>query len=381
MRAIIGTAFTPLQRSPLREPRTVFAALAGQRSFSASATRRISVYDIAVIPPTYYLDAFHAVGLPWWAALPAAAGFVRVFTYQFLAKPQRLDDARLRHLTPLLQARVINQLKRDKTRLKKPSELKKRLHKLKLSFLENRHILKVFNLRSKLVTMLTDYGILVWMAEAVRIKCGSSEGLVRVLVGPIEYFLVRPITSIVSGPSQDAQSAEVVVTADSVDSAVVDAATDAQINSIESSLFDSSLLQEGFIWSTDLTVPDPVVIASVFLFLCARTVLTLPPAAPKNDASGDPSLSRLDPAEQANLDENKSKRAKHLLGGWSFSAAFTLVVISHLPAAVTLYLLSSMTSSFVSSKLLQRAVVFRKPVTMCKRPLANTKVQGVASHD
>jgi inner membrane protein COX18 len=174
-----------LQRSIHPSPR---------RAFSATTSRKSDIYRTIVSVPATLLDAIHSTGLPWFATIPAAAILVRgVLIYYTCTKPAHLNRNKLSHLNPLIAARASSMSRHvGISRPTKDDGLFVKLRFILAHFLTHRKVLRrvkdQFALPHTWRTLVPTYLSLIVMAEAIRVRCGASRGLLDALLSPFSWW-------------------------------------------------------------------------------------------------------------------------------------------------------------------------------------------------
>ncbi|KAI6879153.1 hypothetical protein KC363_g8906 [Hortaea werneckii] len=298
---------------------SAFQATTAQRSFS-STSPPFTLVDIAVTPPSYLLDLLHnSLGLPWYAVLPATALIVRSsLLYFFSSRNDRRKQGLRATLSPVIAARVTRQLNNPEA-VQKSWRTLPFLRPLFAAFrayftrrAESRTLEKQFGISQPRGGGFVSFGVLIAVTEAVRMRCGTREGLLPLALHPFEkmreaLFGKAPDPS----PSESAAaSGEGAATARglSEDQLRAAMATDADGNvtvdfaqlqqaaqdlppapTAYSASFDPSLQLEGLPWCLDLTLPDTtfilptslvLIIASGIVFRPGQSLSKPPPFSP-----------------------------------------------------------------------------------------------------
>ena len=167
-----------------------------RRAFSGSPRRQaIDLTEIIVAGPSAFLDGVHALGIPWYAAIPISAAVVRgIFVYYLVTLPNRQATFVRQALSPLVSSRYIT----------RKSELR---HEGADSFAETGHGLSWYRfyirpswIRFKEMHRIgKDFGapflhwrrfgniaILITFTETIRVKCGARQGLLSLFLSPFE---------------------------------------------------------------------------------------------------------------------------------------------------------------------------------------------------
>ncbi|KAI6800240.1 hypothetical protein KC332_g16688 [Hortaea werneckii] len=322
---------------------SAFQATTAQRTFTSTSTPTsapFTLVDLAVTPPSYLLDLLHtSLGLPWYAVLPATALVVRSsLLYYLSARNDRRKQGLQANLIPVVAARTARQLnspEAEQRRRRTPPFLRPFLVAVK-GYLTRRNEFRtlekqfgIWRFRDR-AGWLVNFGFLIAVTEAVRMRCGSREGLLPLVLHPFEkmreaLFGKAPSPSPESaaasgegsaaaarGLSEDQLRAAMVTDADgnvSVDFAQLQQAAQdlPPAPTAYSASFDPSLQLEGLPWCLDLTLPDTsfilptslvLIIASGIIFRPgqslskpARSPPSAKPSAPTTTTSPSPSSS------------------------------------------------------------------------------------------
>lgn len=206
--------YRPLHISIFKLPPSIRLSIhqhsAISRSFSCTASRSEPSSSARVIAdtvstqaltlstavPSGLLDVLHATGLPWWAVIPASAVLVRgVFVYFYITKKSRRHAQIQRQLSPLVRARTLL--------LAETPEMKKHIMSwredlrpalalwTKFRYVEQSAILlgKQFNAPRfyRNWRPYANFGVLIIMMEAIRIKCGTRVGLLSLVTSSLQW--------------------------------------------------------------------------------------------------------------------------------------------------------------------------------------------------
>ncbi|KAK5138244.1 hypothetical protein LTR08_003305 [Meristemomyces frigidus] len=375
----------PPRPSLLHLPAPLRLATHQHRAFSASPPHRLSLVDIAVGGPSALIDTLHtALHIPWYAALPTTAVLVRgVLVYHLSDRPAR----RAAHIhSSLLPLAFANSLRTVGPLAKTPlgtvfSQLKgmwnatKELHRLG----------KQFGAPKFHPRVLVNFGVLIAFTEAIRLKCGSGQGLLTIVLSPLQWLArhafpdqfraenasAQPAAAAAPSPAVLQQPATAVIpdvlppatTAAQTSTATLDPATDLAA----SAYFDPSLQLEGLSWCLDLTAPDPTSILPTILALTLAARIILP--------QGKKTLPPLNPPPTPPTNKHPLVTALTTLTflqrlGLGITIAFWFLA-SNMPAAVLLYLVPSILWGTLQTRWLARRAGARLPTAVrpCKRPL------------
>ncbi|KAK1053289.1 hypothetical protein LTR74_016278 [Friedmanniomyces endolithicus] len=406
-------------RSPilLRCPRRLRASAlqpSAARSFSASQP---------LSPPIAVLDSLHGLGLPWYAALPTAAVLVRGVLIYFVCTLPAQKDARVRnHLLPLAAAHsMLHERVQQGPRNDIPFPWLKKFEFEFRRWRVQRRTLERFGQQFKLTSpwkrSMINFFTLISFTEAVRLKCGSSEGLLSVVLSPLEWIrnaLIRkpsPPTPVVapqpktSHDEDMAQRLELTATTDEAGKVSYDLSTlNATPGAGEpSAYFDPSMQTEGLNWCIDLTASDSTFILPILLWLSVsaniifqRTAsppkkVAVPTKAKAHDAASQ--LPELKPDKTFDTGAvspealntltapayGSSNSDKRFLGYLPpvtnlqrIQLCIVLVILAailKIPAAIFLYWIPSLAVGAVQRRWLAAKFPLRPPIQPCRRPL------------
>ncbi|KAF7186135.1 hypothetical protein HII31_12527 [Pseudocercospora fuligena] len=260
-----------------------------RRHFSASTPRSSSLTDIAVAAPLAVLDGVHAMGVPWWAAIPLSAALIRcTFVYYLSAKPGRKREITRAHLFPLAQIRAKIALDKqmapqvEKAQAGGSSRLALGTHvfarRIISNLRESHQLGKMFNAPLFTWTAPLNFITLLAFAEAIRVKCGTRQGLLSMALHNFEETTHQGDgTQTAQEKADEALAQRLEAQQERIESthAAREDGSDAfdHINpaeAIDSSSLrppiqppayaehaDPTLTTEGIAWIPDLTVPDP----------------------------------------------------------------------------------------------------------------------------
>lgn len=171
------------------------------RSFSASPSRKATtLLDLAVAGPSALLNGIHGLGIPWYATLPITAVIVRsTLVYYISTRPSRRSAAIQSHLTPLASAQVTLALNGPGEREQRNKalnngvspmvqELGSRIRRWRSWNQAMSRLGALFGARRWHPRGLFNFGVLIAFTEAIRLKCGSREGLLPTLLSPFEWL-------------------------------------------------------------------------------------------------------------------------------------------------------------------------------------------------
>ena len=169
-----------------------------QRTFSATTRSRGPITDFVVAGPTALIDAIHSTGLPYCATIPLTAVLVRtVLVYYLSTRPARRRARLFNHILPLLEADAyahqaspsampLHQGVARKQGVGRAIAMLRRGTNFAFhGFQTRRKYAKMFRFGRAPLPFL-NFGILIAFTESIRLKCGSSGGLLSFLLSPLE---------------------------------------------------------------------------------------------------------------------------------------------------------------------------------------------------
>lgn len=382
------------------------------RSFSASSSRRLDLVDFAVAGPSAVLDAIHNLGIPWHTALPLTAVLVRTtLVYYISLRPARRDRQIQNQLVPLAAAHMVVRQNSPEQR-KWREKMNKDISDPTLRAFDDRisrwwgyqkvmaRLGKEYGVRKFRPWGLLNFGVLIAFTEAIRLKCGTRDGLLRLLLRPfqegfkpdaaapaVEPALYDPVKALAERleaawekilaipqipprPSPiHRQSSETVEAATSIpndhpESLPVEIPEEtiatqhlAPVSTEPTSLyFDPTLQTEGLSWATDLTVLDPTFILPFGLLVTMMANSLLRPIPP----GAIPTSS--DPGTQA------ARMFYYRRWSLSFAWLFFFATIK-MPAAILLYFIPSLAVGWVQQRWMDWRYPIQPAILPCKRPI------------
>lgn len=413
----MATVFTSpaVRASLLRLPPHLRVATV-QRSFSTTRPRQ-SLVDIIAAPPSYLLSTLHSTGLPWYAVLPLSAVIVRGFIcYYVAARPNQKAAQIQSNLIPIIAANVMLTNNdpdriREKENMKKPQlkRLEDRWFKFRTTNRLMREMGKQFGATGMRWRSLANFGMLIAMTEAIRMKCGSHEGLLSLLLTPFQWLwaalrddfstgtVAAPTIPLAVPTSREQLMAELMAerleqgkTLDVNGNTVYDFSSlppPARPDVVYAPYTDVSMQTEGFSWITDLSAPDPTFTLPVLLWLAISLNIILRPSIGSRSTiqqSRDPDVlvpREVDPQAQAVFSHPQfgAKVSKNFLGifppvtnlqriGLSIGLVFGFAMLK-LPAGILLYMLPSLAVGWLQGRYLNVRYPVRPSIKPCLRPL------------
>jgi inner membrane protein COX18 len=402
-----------------------------RRAFSATTSRKFDPYRTVLSVPATLLDAVHSTGLPWFATIPAAAILVRgVLIYYTCTKPAHLNRNKISHLQPLISARA-SSMARHVPRPKEKAAVSRKLSFYIAHFFTYRKVLRrikdQFGIAHTWKTLVPTYLSLIVMAEAIRVRCGASKGLLQALLSPfswwdnlvnpppvvlpkfLEPYLLEPFpradvssgSNVATASTADASSGSGVATAPvteavealdlSVSNVDTAPATEQPVEALShvdlSGFSDLTLTVEGLPWFPDLTVADPTGTLPLLLFFSlwvpamARFLsLDVAPAPRITDmtkAEADAAVKKY--ADGAKEREKTINRHSARSIGSTFVAFTFMVVMTKLPAGILLYIITNQVTAMVQRSWLDFKYPMGKTIRPCPRPMRKRVRNSFAS--
>lgn len=365
------------------------------RFFSASASRKIDAVEIVATPPLAVLNGLHAIGIPWWAAIPASALLIRgVAGYYLSTVPAR----RRQQIRNNLQAFIMpwNYIRSTRFQDSKYAsgtheEARQRMNFLSgLNRIWETHVIgRQFGAPLLSWSSPLNFAALIATTEAVRMKCGASSGLMSILMTPFnwigrkimpEHFppVVDPVEQMAMEMAdklermrelrlQQAQEQGLVGEASSnvtMEDLSHQPPPPPTVSPEPSSWFDPTLQTEGLAWFTDLTVADPLgyLPTATGLIMMASILLNPLKKPVKVRPSMRPFFNRL----PAVIAFPMTRYSILQLFGMTISCLFG-IVLHHMPAGVVLYFLTSVSTNLVQKRWLDWKMPLRPGILPCGR--------------
>jgi inner membrane protein COX18 len=369
-----------------------------KRSFSASpSTKIISPTDILAAPSLAVLEGLHYVGLPWYAAIPAAAILVRgVFGYYTVAVPARRRQQIRSDMNPVLAAHVRLDMqlnaKGEGTRLRRLElnpALFRKVYPTWLALSHSHRLGKLFGAPMIAMSSWINIFTLIATAESVRMLCGAREGILSALLTPVtmlgrflapDYFppgvegvdafaeaYANKLEQVHQARLQsieenggnngldlvdlEALSGNILQSPDPLPSQLVNTA---------GPHFDPSLQTEGLFWCADLTAIDPYAVLPMLSSAAMIVNVLLNPQSIPSPTS---------------LPDGKIwQPLRFVVQRYSFGQKFLVGLacvigygLQNMPAAVVLYIFSSIVTGFAQRRWLDTAMPLRPPMKPCVR--------------
>jgi inner membrane protein COX18 len=370
-----------------------------KRAFSASPSTKItfSPADIVAGPSIAVLQGFHYVGLPWYAAIPAAAILIRgVFGYYTVSVPARRRQLIRSDMNPVLAARIRLDMQLNPTgagtwlgRLDLNPTMFKKLYPSWLAFSRSQELGKKFGAPIVALSSWVNIFTLIATAESVRMLCGAREGLLSALLTPVtmlgrylapEYFPpgvggVDAFTEAYLNKVEQVRQARLksieedggnngldLIDLDALSENILQSPTPlpSQVVGTAGPHFDPSLQTEGLFWCADLTAIDPYAALPILTsaaMIC--NVLLNPQKIPSPTSLPD-----------GKIWQPLRFLAQRYSFGQKFIAGLACLVgygLQNMPAAVVLYIFSSVLTGFAQRRWLDIAMPLRPPMKPCVR--------------
>jgi inner membrane protein COX18 len=369
-----------------------------KRSFSASpSTKIISPTDILAAPSLAVLESLHFVGLPWYAVIPTAAILVRgVFGYYTAAVPARRRQQIRSDMNPVLAAniRLDMQLNPKGTgtylgSLDLRPGLFKKIYPNWLALSRSHELGKKFGAPMVAMSSWVNIFTLIATAESMRMLCGAREGLLSTLLTPVtmlgrhlapEYFppgvegvdafaeayanrveQVRQVR-LQSGQEDGGNNGLDPVDLEALSGNILQSPNPlhSQVADTAAPHFDPSLQTEGLFWCADLTAIDPYAVLPMLTsaaMIC--NVLLNPQKIPSPTSLPD-----------GKIWQPLRFLVQRYSFGQKFIAGLACLVgygLQNLPAAVVLYIFSSVVTGFAQRRWLDTTMPLRPPMKPCVR--------------
>ena len=360
------------------------------RSFSASASRKLELSDIVVAPPLAVLKGLHAIGIPWYAAIPTAAILIRgIFGYYTAAVPSRRRAQIRNNLAPLIAADMRYSMMREMTGPNRPGKVPLAV-RMQRQLLRTHQIGKRFG--SPLITWQSFVNIatLITTSEAIRLLSGARTGLLSTVLSPFNW-VYKAATSEPANPAVDPAETYAQQLAERMErvraqrvqraqdqalgadgqalsgqSSTSDNLFDAtelsappQFNA-DQSYFDPTLQTEGLSWCADLTAVDPYGVLPVLTSaLMLGSIFIQPLRTPRRVSAGA---------------EKRPAWIRFLVTRYSYGQTFSMALsccfgylLQYMPAAVVLYIFSSAITGYAQRRWLDLSMPLPRPLQACVR--------------
>jgi inner membrane protein COX18 len=343
------------------------------------------------------MDSLHHLGLSWAVVIPCTAGLLRgIVTYYLITLPQRRKDRQEAAIRPLIHAYTLWHREQP---VEKEKEMKafqeagtKGLRAYKRSWQFRASLRGWWELGyltgvSRWQTVgskLANFGILVVVMEAIRLRCGRGEGLLSLLLTPL-----TPVWNHISEALAELRQRGEVMMAQNGSPPAVGAASVTSIESPEAggvgettaeiaaaspaadaysplpdatplSTIDPTLQVEGLPFCPDLTLADPTGILPVSLFFAMAINAFLSPRPPKSFVAQKTWIRAI------------NEKWRTLPFGQRitiFVAGYFWIVAQSLPAGMVLYIITNSLIGFAQRVWLDIKYPTLKAITPCIRPV------------
>lgn len=276
----------------------IFAHASPRRTFASTAPRQSTAVDIVTAVPSAILDSVHGLGLPWCYAIPVAAVAVRCSVGYFLgARPARRAAIIRSYLRPLIVNSALQRTNKDTYKAVLEAESRGevvtkdhirsryRLQGWLNGILETQRIGKKFNAPLLRPSSFINFGLLLAFSETIRIKCGHKEGLLSMMLRPLEWLAAdpkkgppEPMLSYEEAMAQRMEQAQAAAEAQAqmfaenhlpLDPKLTDPAYHfemlGKVSKIYAENLDPTMIVEGFSWAQNLAMPDSTFILPTLL--------------------------------------------------------------------------------------------------------------------
>ncbi|PPJ58449.1 hypothetical protein CBER1_08343 [Cercospora berteroae] len=302
MASLQGSRVTRTQflRLPPAIRTSIFAHASPRRTFASTAPRQSTAVDIVTAVPSAILDSIHGLGLSWCYAIPVAAVLVRCSVGYFLgAKPARRAAIIRSYLRPLIVNSALQRTNKDTYKAVLEAESRGtvvtkddihnryRLQSWLNSVLEAQRIGRKFNAPLLRPSSFLNFGLLLAFSETIRIKCGHKEGLLSMMMRPLEWLAAdpkkgppEPMLSYEEAMAQRMEQAQAAAEAQAqmfaenhlpLDPKLTDPAYHFELLGKASKIYaenlDPTMIVEGFSWAQNLAMPDSTFILPTLLGL------------------------------------------------------------------------------------------------------------------
>ena len=369
--------------------------------------------DYVDLIPVAFMEAVHSTGLPWCAAIPVTAVLVRsLFVYPLLQKPLREKLVDRAQIQPLRDARMSIFRRSLSRQASMKSGLLRKTRLAVQSWSLGRMIQITMFDRTAVGHRFFMFMTTIWMSDSLRKLMGAKEGLLKFILGPLDWTLswlpslpgtvpesAKAVETAAANPAPTQQATqasldrfqfptgnqEIQFPTDTKDfwiskGTAQDAAAEAAQNAasqavsetstamadqVKSIWFDPTLMTEGFSWYPDLTASDPTMIlpiifsSSFFASIYFAPRLQGAATALYNDGAEGP----------------KATNAQRI--GMTI-ATLSIIPALQMPTGLLLYFICNM----VTNNFLSRWLAYTKPIhpapTACKRPVRMQRFKDIA---
>ncbi|KAF2209102.1 hypothetical protein CERZMDRAFT_100850 [Cercospora zeae-maydis SCOH1-5] len=288
--------FLQLLPPAVRSSSLIHSCSLPRRTFASTPRRPFSAVELATAVPSAILDTFHALGLPWCAAIPATAVLVRCTAGYYLgALPSRKRAIIRAYLQTLVMTtakqkthnevmlKVLDAERRGKPLHRSTFGAQLRIRGLWNLFSERVRINQKFKAPLFRASSFINFGLFLAFAETIRIKCGHSAGMLSLMLHPLQKLgsqapKSEPVLSYAEAMAQRMEQAQAAADAQAqhyasnclpVDPKLVDPAYHFDLLSKSANIYtdhlDPTMVVEGVAWFQNLTLPDSTFILPAML--------------------------------------------------------------------------------------------------------------------
>lgn len=321
-----------MRSSVLRLPPELRSVTLQSRAFSSTPSRKSPLLDLTLAGPSAIINGIHNLGIPWYATLPLTAVLVRgIIVYYLASLPARKKAQTKALLFPLITAKADSLMAgkyheevRDMRELPGPQMARNLTYnwiQLKAKFAAMEEIGKPFKAPVFTGRSLINFGVLISFTEVIRLKCGSREGLLPLILRPFEWIAqtldpqnvpkavepeVKDSAAVLAERTEAVRNQQEAVINTQIqpapgysraseilngqsDEAAFQSGSTADLSPLSSmdvsSYIDSSLRTEGLAWFTNLTVPDSTLLFPAALSATMLITVILRPTVGKRSTS------------------------------------------------------------------------------------------------
>ena len=397
--SIIRPAVRPLLGLPPALRQSLYQQQHGVRQFSLSGiTGAMDASGVVALFPATAMETLHAVGLPWYAVFPMSAVLIRsLFVFPLFQKPLRTRATERITLQPIVDANM-SVMRRNLVK-KHMSPVQERWKMILGRWTLNRHYSRYIFRHPRLsIQRGLSFFTLIAVSDSIRRLCGHKEGLLKLLLGPLDWTLSwiipssidaaapkEPVSQSVQPPpsspaaissGEDLQSLhdpahetlsnhhDTVPEWNAADTVASDPApfepvahgaaesvTQANSPSLplatDSPWFEPSLLTDGMSWCPDLTAADPTLVLPVLFSTSFFASIYFSPR----------------------IGGERGGKATNLQRIVMTIAMLSIIPALKMPVALLLYFISNIWVSALQTRWLSYTVPGKPVPLACKRPV------------
>jgi inner membrane protein COX18 len=303
-------------------------------SIAAVAAECSGIADYLALVPVTIFHTVHDTGLPWFAAIPISAVVIRsLITYPLFQRPLRNTMVDRAQIQPLVDAHLAREV-RDPM-FQSHSPMMKKLNIISKARSKRIQLQAAMFNRSLGGHRIMMFLVTIMASDAFRRLSGAREGLLKLLLGPLEWTVgwLKPVIDRLSNLG-------------ALDSSPVELSEESKL--VESAWFDPTLTTEGFSWCSDLTAADPTLVLPVLFSTTFFASIYFSPRISGGAADGEATI-------------------------WQrigmTVAMLSIIPALQMPAGLLLYFITN----FATNNLQARWLAFTRPIiaapTACKRPI------------